>query len=293
MDTMLNQITKKLEEHYGEGFDIKPVTVDKINNTSANGVSIRKSYEKISPVIYFDHLIRSDKGVDDIVNFVIDTYGKTDARKDIIVNIDITNYDNIKSQLFFKLINAETNEKYLKDAVYYSFLDLALVTYIQYDTYDIDTAATVKVTKDIIKTWDKTEFEVLNEAYINTFYIDKEYIFESLFDVFKAKGYDLGEDDGLLYLLSNNKGYNGAVKIYDCHIMNSISDKFGCDLIVIPSSCHEVLISPLNYSEKYIPDAISDINAMIKEINETVVSDSDFLSNHAYIYRQDHTWDIV
>ena len=95
MDTMLNQITKKLEEHYGEGFDIQPITVDKINNASANGVSIRKSYEKISPVIYFDHLIRSGKGVDDIVNFVIDTYGKTDARKDVIINIDITKLEQL------------------------------------------------------------------------------------------------------------------------------------------------------------------------------------------------------
>ena len=53
-------------------------------------------------------------------------------------------------------------------------------------------------------------------------------------------------------------------------------------LTILPSSIHECLI--INAEDE--PKDIDELREMVKEVNETVVSDQDILSNNVYIYNR-------
>ena len=59
-----------------------------------------------------------------------------------------------------------------------------------------------------------------------------------------------------------------------------ISEKLGSDLIIIPSSVHETIVMPsyLAGGNEYT------LGKMIGEVNESVVSDEEILSDNAYYY---------
>ena len=53
----------------------------------------------------------------------------------------------------------------------------------------------------------------------------------------------------------------------------------GENYFVLPSSIHEVIIVPESASPGY-----SDLNEMIREINQTQVAEEEVLGDHAYYY---------
>ena len=81
---------------------------------------------------------------------------------------------------------------------------------------------------------------------------------------------------------------NGAVRIIDEDAIREFSEKFESNVVAIPSSIHEFLL---------IPESLNDgdyekLEAMIKDVNETVVDPEDILSDHLYLYVRDSGWKI-
>ena len=69
-------------------------------------------------------------------------------------------------------------------------------------------------------------------------------------------------------------------------LLENIAEQLDSDLLIIPSSIHEVLILPESYidsRDKNPPDYL----AMIKEVNETQLTDDEILGDCAYHYRRD------
>jgi len=71
---------------------------------------------------------------------------------------------------------------------------------------------------------------------------------------------------------------NGAVYMLDSELLDSLCESFDDDLVLIPSSIHEVLAAPSKSIE------CSRINELIRSVNRTAVSPMEILSDHAYIY---------
>ena len=75
-----------------------------------------------------------------------------------------------------------------------------------------------------------------------------------------------------LYVLTNTYRTNGAtVLLYD-DILKELSDLFEKDLIILPSSIHEVLILATDENDR---QNLDHYTAMVKEVNA---------SQHAYYY---------
>jgi hypothetical protein len=55
----------------------------------------------------------------------------------------------------------------------------------------------------------------------------------------------------------------------------------GCDLYIIPSSVHETLIIPSRLDLD-----VSQFRKVIMEVNATAVSEEEYLSDHAYLYKR-------
>lgn len=83
----------------------------------------------------------------------------------------------------------------------------------------------------------------------------------------------------MLYVLTNEKGWDGASMITRKDVMDDIRQQLGEDFVVLPSSRHEVIILP----ESVAPD-VKELEAMVREINASVVSPDDFLSDSVFRY---------
>ena len=76
-------------------------------------------------------------------------------------------------------------------------------------------------------------------------------------------------------------GRNGAtVLLYD-DILKELSDLFEKDLIILPSSIHEVLILATDENDR---QNLDHYTAMVKEVNASQLQDEEILSDHAYYY---------
>lgn len=79
-----------------------------------------------------------------------------------------------------------------------------------------------------------------------------------------------------------NRGYGANVILYPGFLKQQ-AEKLGGDLVVIPSSVHEMLLIPEGQGEM---DA-SELNRMVQFVNATEVPEEDVLGTQAYIYRAD------
>ena len=61
--------------------------------------------------------------------------------------------------------------------------------------------------------------------------------------------------------------------------MDEVADKLGGDFYIIPSSIHETLLFPAKDVENY-----HDLEAMVREVNETQVLPEERLSDNVYHY---------
>ncbi len=82
-----------------------------------------------------------------------------------------------------------------------------------------------------------------------------------------------------MYVLSNSSGLNGAGCLLYEGILKDFASCIGSDLIILPSSIHEVLIIP--YSKDISFDELAET---VFSINQEEVPEEDRLSNHIYFY---------
>ena len=86
-----------------------------------------------------------------------------------------------------------------------------------------------------------------------------------------------------LFVLSTNKSYGATALIYE-DMMNIIQERFG-DVYVIPSSVHEILfVSVDTLRENGLH--VSDLKNMVVQVNESVVSPEDWLSDNVYLINE-------
>lgn len=82
-----------------------------------------------------------------------------------------------------------------------------------------------------------------------------------------------------MYVLTNEKRINGAGTMFYDGLLKQFADKIEKDLIIIPSSVHEVILIP---KDNEITD--EEINEMIGEVNENELETVEILSDHMYLY---------
>ena len=85
-------------------------------------------------------------------------------------------------------------------------------------------------------------------------------------------------DERSMYVISNASKLFGAASMLYEEPLHELSEKFGSDLYILPSSTHEVIAISSNFGE---PEELAE---MVYEINMDQVDLSDRLSNQVYHY---------
>ena len=141
------------------------------------------------------------------------------------------------------------------------------------------------IINDISMNWDNEEDESADTGQEN--YIKEDCVYgenskEKMSEYVREEIEKMKCDDKIdMYVLTNEKRINGAGTIFYDGLLMKFADKIEEDLIIIPSSIHEVILIP---SDNGITD--EEVNEMIDEVNENELETVEILSNHMYLYRR-------
>ncbi len=257
------------------GASISSRIYTKNNDTEYLGITIYYDPEKLSPVIYVDRYYeaycRKKLTVDEAVDEIIMAYRSLDEERAEHSDISLS-FDDCKDRIIYRLVSLKKNKKYLEDLPHVIWNDLAVIFAVLYKQDDEGTE-TIKITYDLMDSWDKHPVDLMELARKNTPRLFPA-VLHSLADVLGIEDLDLG-----IMLLSNKAYVYGASSLIDENTLVKIGNLLEDDYYVVPSSIHEVLIVP-----KSLVRDVSDIEDMIRAINEDHVLSTDVLSDNLYFY---------
>ena len=296
--SFINKITREVKRLMPQ-MVVDHQRVTKNNGITLNAITIGKPNSSVRPAFYIENYTNTyPMGINEsaeteeairVANEIVNDYNKTQSNEDEckdIVNI-LYDFEKVKPLLRAKLINKKRNLSRLNTTPYESFIDMIIIAHVEFKQFGNDTA-TVTVTRDMIRAWNTTFDEVIQIAKANTF--NETHTFKSMKEVIaEIMGIPVEETDDdnevSMYVLNNSSMTKGAIKICDTNAMMEIANKLNADLLVLPSSIHEVIIIPKND----VTD-IDYLSSMVNSINGDFVDEQDVLSDHAYVFTRENGW---
>lgn len=287
----LKDVTQRVCEAVSGTMTVEVGAVAKNNGVTLDSLMIHRPGETVCPNIYINPLYEqylNGATVDQIVERILLTYRSAVPAAEIDPDA-LLNPEIILSQVVYRLVNYEKNERLLEDIPYKPVLDLALIYYVMVHTEEFGDGA-IMVRNDLLAYYNLTKEEVDRAAKENTArllpadFMGIRELMREMGEIIGVKSYkDLSlEEEAVaspLYVLTNRQRLFGAYYMTDESLLSEISRKLDSDLFLIPSSVHECMVVPTEIWEE--KDTLSD---MVREINHTQVSEQDFLADTIYRY---------
>lgn len=267
--------------------------VDKVNHT-LDGLSVRvnESGMNISPTIYVNHMYEdyvTTENLNATLERAAEGFIKAMEQKESINVSELTDAECAKDKIVFQLINTEQNEEMLANMPHREFKDLSVI-YRMVVKIDGEGIASTPVHNGLAKTLGFTEEQMFKFAAENTKRLLPPVI-KSMNDVMR----ELFMKDGMppeiadmmigemppeqqMYVISNNKGINGAASMLYEDGLHELAEKLDSDLYIMPSSIHEVIAVSTDMGDP------NELAAMVADINMDQVALEERLSNQVYHY---------
>ena len=250
---------------------------------------------ELCPVIYLNayyEQFKREMPFNEIVMDIVEVFTENQDMTSGIAQA-FTSFEEMKDRVVYNLIRAETNTELLKDIPHVRFLDMAVVFYLILNRNEKG-RMTALIHNSHLECWKITGDELYQLAKVNTpmlFPARIQTLEQIMFDICKAQFDDslstdmIGElsaeenSDSSFYVLSNGDGVKGAGCILYEGCLHKLAEQHHSDLIILPSSIHEVLLlcdrEEMNYQE---------LNEMVRCINKENVPMEDVLSDRIYRY---------
>lgn len=272
IENIINQIKNAL----GSETEVTVKEVVKNNGITLTGIEIREAGSNVSPVIYPD-ITASDE---DIVNETLDIYNasKGDRKRFSEVTEDINKWEAVKNKILPVMVNNQRNK--IENLVLLPFIgDLSIGFRVLFEATKEGTAS-ARVTTSLFKAWNITEEKLLEQAKEN---LNNQLYISDMLSVLDTL--TSGEQEAttrtvslndIMNVASNLNKVNGAsalLLIPDLIRNGEIENR---DYTILPSSVHEVIILKQAFEQAFVD--------MVKEVNGTMVSDEDYLSDNVFIY---------
>lgn len=283
VSTFTDKVIEELEK-YHDGFAFTVNTVNKTNNVTLTGLTIREGEASICPTIYMDSYLREyEKGkeIEDIADDIWESY---ESCKNTSFELpDFSNYQSVAGRIRVKVLSTERNSEYLTGKVNMSFGDLSACFYIEVGE------GTITITEEMAETWGRTAEDLLTVAMENA---HEQSIYEImdmravLSDMMHISPEEFDEQmpgsenvESMMYVVSNKTRVSGSGAILDLDLWKEFAKEHG-NLYILPSSIHELIAVPDNGAD----DAVENLTAMVREVNSTQVAPEEVLSENVYYY---------
>lgn len=283
------EILVALKEEFGDNYEMVVTDVKKTNGVEKTGVSFIEKDDgsvenNITAVFYLDPMIeRLEEGMEpwEVAKEVYDTYMEKKASIPV-PDIMAWSKEDVLPLVFTQVVNAKSNSEMLKDIPHEQFLDLAVVyrcsipgingSFIINSAY----AKRIDVTQEEMKAAAKLNAE--NDGYVVKSMMD---MMAELMGVHPDNS-DCDEDKiPGMYVMTNQSKLYGSSAILKTDLFRSLSEQLDNDILILPSSIHELIL---------IPDQDSDISGlrdMVMTVNRTQVEPNEILSDQVYRYSRE------
>ena len=251
--------------------------VKKNNQVSMMGLSIGEQKNYLLPVLYLEPFYRTHlrgQTIEETMREIACVY--QGHQVGFYLDEDkVSDYEYIKKNLFYRVINYEKNKELLKYTPHERFLDLA-VTYRWAAYRNHDGMASALVRNKELLMWGISKDQMMKDARENT-----EKIFPPVMrKIQSVLPIHIIEEEIPLFVMSNGDYMNGASVILYKDVLRDFAKYMEYDLYILPSSIHEVIILLDNEYAK----APEELARMVRETNRIVVDREEILSDHVYYY---------
>ena len=198
----------------------------------------------------------------------------------------LKDYEQVKENLFIRLINFEKNKTELENSFYKRNGDIALTLYMKISDED-GMMTSLKVPLQCVERWDLEKEDVFMAALKNTASMMPPKVYDMMKMLLNPEydGEDIDDPDYIPFqnamgnCLSTGQKTNGAVAIFYPGVARLFCDKINTDgLYLVFTSIHEVMVHNARMIEP--EDLASVLDDTIKESTP----EDDVLTNHIYYY---------
>ena len=277
LNEFVQEMKTRLEAKFPEA-TIKESLVKKANGIELISLSVHRDGQMVAPNLYVnDGYERYTQGVDlsDIADRFVESIN---TAIDGIQEIPSADEFLCKEKVYGEVMNRDSNEEYLSDKPHRDLIGDITLIYRLLVSKDNQGVASVAITNDLAETLGVTEEELFDLAVTQTKELFPPMI-QNLADMFAQMGVPIPGDEAPLLILTNTDCQKGAHVLLYPELFKDLSEG---DLIIMPSSVHEVLALPVE--DGVTPE---DAASMVNDINGGVVDVRDRLSNSVFIYRKE------
>lgn len=285
----IEEIKRLAEPVAGVGGNVQITHVIKNNGCEYDGLVILSKGSTISPTIYLNGYYEQycrGKSFESVFRGIKELYLYNKDR----ISVDTSgfmSFEGMKDNIVFKLINYNANRKLLSLVPHKKILDLAMVFYCILEKNEAGNT-TALIYNSNMGSWNVKEDDIYRAALNNTPRILPAGITEMSRLINSYDDYDKLEEIGLnkkdvegcqLYVLTNDCRINGAACMLYENILKDFAKRAGCNLYILPSSIHEVIILP-----QFAMFNKQELISMVREVNAESVAVDEVLSYAVYEY---------
>ena len=282
-DAFAENIAELLKERMGDGYTVTLTKVLKNNGVRLTGVVIAKETDGVFPTFYLEGLYQKHQeggvSLQEAADEVMASYGGHAG-----IKLDMgyfREFPMVEGRIFHKLIHYEKNRELLQDVPHIKWNDLAVVFYHSLEEKALGKTSVLLHDSHLVM-WGKTAEEIYRTAQRNM-KLRKPEILLSMKEVLEGMlGARLEAEMPPLYVLSNRERMFGASAVLYSEGLERLAGRLGTDLLVLPSSVHEVLLLP---DDQCRPNAF--YRQMVGEVNATQVAPEEVLSDSLYRYSRE------
>lgn len=223
----------------------------------------------------------------DIAKELVSDITSMKASGDFEKVIESGDYGKVKDNLFIRPFSLEKDLKVLKDAIYKTVGDIALVLCLRVRD-DEEGLISCSVHRDFLDKWGLDKEKVFDEAMQNTARMWPPRVY-NLLRMIIDEGYEGDEissetimgNDPYGNCLSTRKKLNGAVSIFLPGVAEAIGEIFGEDYYAVFTSKHEVMIHSISTVK------VGALSEILKNTLEADTVEEDYLTSKIYRYYSD------
>ena len=239
----------------------------KKNQKDVTSISINPRANMAVPTIYIDEMYSLGATVRQAVEEILRIAEEHPARRVDELLPNMNDYEIVrpllKARLYWNNVDADVK----MSAKRYGFEDLIIVPYIEFDMGGHTGA--IRVNKSLLRVWDVTQKQVIDEAIQNVSNDDR------IYDLCGVMGMPSLVP---MYIVTNRTKNFGAISIISPRVRMILKEMFPEGYYVLPSSVHEVIVMSRMFSDER--EALN----LVKSVNADVLDGADKLSDAVYTF---------
>lgn len=257
-EAFLECLLQNLQAALGEEFHFILRPLPRNNGVTLDGLTLQGPGAHLAPTIYlnpyYQKLIRGSS-LESIVEEILQLYQTTPPPASLTAE-SVINFEYLKDKIMFRMIHNASNQVLLSDVPHIPYLDLSIIFFLSLERTETG-QVTAMIHNSHARMWNVTAKDLWRLARENT---PREFPAEiqSMQELLQTMAGDTSQDacdPSLLelllqspsetiplYVLTNQTGLYGAACMIYQDILKDFAARLEKDLIVLPSSVHEVLL---------------------------------------------------